>query len=75
MRDVIPRLKLVRWKEGLTQRALAQKAGLPTWKISEWETGRRLPTLSEADAVQRAVGVDFSVLNPLDLALITKGSK
>ena len=68
----IPRIKLIRWKKCLTQKELAGMAGLPIWKISKWENGKRKPTLLEATLVQDALKDELSVLNPLELAQIKK---
>lgn len=67
MERMIPRLKLFRWKKGLTQKQLAEKAGLPVWKISAWERGERIPSLIEMAWVQAVLGGNFFVFNPLDL--------
>lgn len=64
---LIPRLKLFRWKRGLTQKQLAEKAGVPVWKISAWERGKRVPTLIEMCQVQAVLGGNFFVFNPLHL--------
>jgi DNA-binding transcriptional regulator YiaG len=63
----IPRLKLIRWKKGLTQKELAQRAGLPVWKISRWEDGTRKPTIVEIALIQKVLKDDLFVLNPLEL--------
>lgn len=70
MERIIPRLRLIRWKRGLTQRKLAQMAEIPLWKIIKWEGGRRIPTLREAVIVQRALEKiekpELFVLNPIE---------
>ena len=67
MERAISRLKLIRWKKGLTQRELAEKAGLPVWKISKWEEKRRFPTLSEARQVQEVLPGNFLVYDPSEI--------
>ena len=67
MNRQIPRLKLIRWKHSLTQKKLAQMAGLPTWKISKWEAGIRKPTIVEIALVQKALKDELFVLNPLEV--------
>ena len=64
---MIPRLKLMRLKHRLSQRELAQRAGLPIWKISRWEAGTRTPSIVEAALVQKVFKDDLFVLNPLEL--------
>jgi len=72
MERTIPRLKLFRWKRGLTQKQLAEKTGLPVWKISKWETGKRIPTIMEMLRVQIVLKGNLFVFNPLDLKEIQK---
>ncbi|PIV20164.1 MAG: hypothetical protein COZ69_11020 [Deltaproteobacteria bacterium CG_4_8_14_3_um_filter_45_9] len=67
MEKAISRLKLFRLKRGLTQKQLAEKAGLPVWKISQWESGKRIPTLMEMLRVQIVLKGNLFVFNPLEL--------
>ena len=73
-RKMIPRLKLIKLKHHLTQKKLAQLAGIPLWKITKWESGIRIPTLREAAMVQRALdkieNPELCVLNPLEFAFL-----
>jgi transcriptional regulator with XRE-family HTH domain len=50
-------LKEAREKAGLSQAALAKKAGLPLRSLQNWEQERRVPRLPEAVKLARAVGV------------------
>lgn len=69
MDRLIPRLKLIRWKKGLSQRKLSSLSGVPVWKISQIEAGKRIPTILEVALIQKAVGVqDLMVLNPGEVA-------
>jgi DNA-binding XRE family transcriptional regulator len=72
---MIPRLKLFRWKRGLTQKELAKKAGLPLWKIRGWESGKRVPSLVEMLRVQIVLKGNLFVFNPLELKEVQKKMK
>ncbi len=54
------RLAELRVKAGLTQTALAQKAGISQQAISNWEEGHREPSWSNVVALAEALGVDCS---------------
>src|SRR5256885_17248530 len=52
-------LQLARLKAGLTQRELADRAGVPTTMISAYERGKRQPTLETLLRLLRAAGFDL----------------
>ena len=52
-------LQLARLKAGLTQRELAERAGVPTTMISAYERGKRQPTLDTLLRLLRAAGFDL----------------
>src|SRR5437763_10471806 len=52
-------LQLARLKAGLTQRELAEQAGVPTTMISAYERGKRQPTLETLLRLLRAAGFDL----------------
>lgn len=52
------RLKALREKKGLTQKALANLAGLSLKAVSHWEQGLREPSWSNVQALADALGVD-----------------
>jgi len=57
----------LRHDQGLTQRALAQRAGVPQPTIAEIESGRREPSLSLLSKIAESAGVAVDVrLVPLD---------
>jgi len=72
---MIPRLKLIRLKHRLTQKELAQRAGVPSWKLSKWEAGIRKPTIVEIALVQRVFKDELFVLNPLEVEEFRKLDK
>jgi transcriptional regulator with XRE-family HTH domain len=57
-------LKEARERKGLSQSALAEKAGLPLRSLQNWEQGRRVPRLPEVVKLAKAVGA------PLDQLLL-----
>jgi transcriptional regulator with XRE-family HTH domain len=57
-------LKEAREAKGLSQSALAEKAGLPLRSLQNWEQGRRVPRLPEVVKLAKAVGA------PLDQLLL-----
>jgi transcriptional regulator with XRE-family HTH domain len=57
-----PRLKELRQQAGLTQPALAEKAGLSKAGIANLEQGRREPSLATAVALAAALSVDVTQL-------------
>lgn len=60
-------LQLARLKAGLTQRQLADRAGVPTTMISAYERGKRQPTLDTLLRLIRAGGFDLRMhLEPYD---------
>lgn len=52
------RIKELREKAELTQKELADKAGVSQRAISHWEQGLREPGLGAAQALAAALGVD-----------------
>jgi transcriptional regulator with XRE-family HTH domain len=62
-------LQLARLKSGLSQRQLAERAGVPATMISAYERDRRQPTLSTLLRLLRAAGYDLRLqLVPADNA-------
>ncbi|MBV9284257.1 MAG: helix-turn-helix transcriptional regulator [Acidimicrobiia bacterium] len=60
-------LQLARLKAGLTQRELADRAGVPTTMISAYERDKRQPTLETLLRLLRAAGFDLRMqLTPYD---------
>lgn len=59
-------LRRLRERRGLTQRGLAQRAGLSDAAISKIENGRRLPDGSSLSSIMAALAID---LHELALAL------
>src|SRR5271155_153210 len=74
--DFFERLSLRRDQEGLTQGELAQKSGVSTRSITDYERGIRTPTLENVEALATALNVTVawlvgergSVLTPAELA-------
>ena len=54
-------LQLARLKGGLTQREMAERAGVPVTMISAYERGLRQPTLATLLRLLRAAGFDLQV--------------
>src|SRR5437764_13507382 len=60
-------LQLARLKGGLTQRELAERAGVPSTMISAYERGKRRPSLETLLRLLRAAGFDLRMhLEPYD---------
>ena len=60
-------LQLARLKSGLSQRQVAERAGVPTTMISAYERDRRQPTLDTLLRLLRAAGYDLRLqLVPAD---------
>ena len=59
---VAKRLKTLRRRRGLTQQALAAKAGLSRTYLARLETARQDPTLSTLVKLAKALGVPVSRL-------------
>ncbi len=55
-------LRAYRTREDLTQRALAEKAGIPQRHISEMETGKRVIGKEMAKRFAEVLGVDYRAL-------------
>jgi transcriptional regulator with XRE-family HTH domain len=56
------RLKCLRTRAGLTQAALAERAGVPLTTLRNWEHDRREPLVSTAGKLARALGVSLDLL-------------
>jgi putative transcriptional regulator len=71
------RLKRLRTEAGLTQAALAERAGVPLQTLRNWEHGRREPLLSTAARLARGLGVSLDRLvdNDGDAAAEAKPAK
>lgn len=60
-------LQLARLKAGITQRELAERAGVPATMISAYERDRRQPTVETLLRLLRAAGFDLRMrLEPYD---------
>ena len=60
-------IQLARIKAGLTQRALAQRASVPTTTVSAYERDKRQPTLKMLLKLLNAAGFDLAMrLEPYD---------
>jgi transcriptional regulator with XRE-family HTH domain len=60
-------LQLARLKSGLSQRKLAERAGVPTTMISAYERDQRQPTLPTLLRLIRSAGFDLRMhLTPLE---------
>ena len=60
-------IRLARQKAGLTQAGLAERAGITQQVVSEYETGRKEPTLPSLRRLVIAAGYDLHMrLEPLD---------
>jgi transcriptional regulator with XRE-family HTH domain len=55
-------LKALREEMGLTQEALAERAGLSLRSLQGWEQGRRLPRVNVLPQLARALGVPLERL-------------
>src|SRR5487761_106399 len=58
------RIKTLRKEKGLTQEALAQRAGLPQSHVSKLENGRHSPSSVTLEKIAKALGVASSELDP-----------
>ncbi|MBL9102185.1 MAG: helix-turn-helix transcriptional regulator [Myxococcales bacterium] len=56
------RIATLRRRAGLSQPELAERLGVRTATVSNWERGEGEPQLLDADAVARALSVDINVL-------------
>lgn len=55
-------IRRLREGAGLTQEALAARAGVPLWSLRNWELGRRSPGLAAAFALAHALGAPLDEL-------------
>jgi transcriptional regulator with XRE-family HTH domain len=53
-------IAFLREKQSLTQKGLAEKAGVTLQKVSKWETGKSLPTLAEFMTLTKVFGLSPS---------------
>ncbi len=62
-------LRLIRFREGMTQTAASRRDGAPDFRtLSHWETRRKLPSLRLLHRYLQALGLDFGDLQQaLDL--------
>jgi transcriptional regulator with XRE-family HTH domain len=56
----------LREKTGLTQAALAEKAGLSLRTVQAWEQGRRSPVSSDFFRLVKALGVSCEAFAPIE---------
>jgi transcriptional regulator with XRE-family HTH domain len=56
------KLREARAKQGVSQRMLAGRTGLSRSLIAEVETGKRPPTIGQAELMARALGVPVQAL-------------
>lgn len=54
-------IREARRRTGLTQRALAERLGVPQPQVARWESGRSLPSLERVEAVLAACGLDLLI--------------
>ena len=60
-------IRLARYKAGLTQKGLGQRAGVDQQVVSAYETGRREPTLPTLAKLLAAAGFEMRIqLEPTD---------
>jgi transcriptional regulator with XRE-family HTH domain len=52
------RLRELRGAAGLSQKALADSAGVPQSQVSQWEAGNSTPLATSIPALAQALGVD-----------------
>src|SRR5262249_18940471 len=57
-------LQALRHRAGLTQRALAEAAGIPLRTIQSWEIGRYRPTIDVLRPLAEALGISLEELVP-----------
>jgi len=70
------RLKRLRAAAGLTQAALADRAGVPLTTLRNWEHDRREPLVTTAGKLARALGVSVdALLDNGDAAAAAKPAK
>lgn len=61
--DFGERLKRLRKAAGLTQAALAERAGVSLNSVSRWEIGDRQPSWESVVALSKALGVETSAFD------------
>jgi transcriptional regulator with XRE-family HTH domain len=59
--DIGQEIRKHRESQGLTQEALSKKSGIHRFQLSEWETGKKLPTLSSVLKVLAALNLKLTV--------------
>lgn len=67
---MLTRLKLARMEKGFTQKELAQRLGIPPWKISRWENGRLKLDSENALLVQKVLDLNLPVFDPPDSKVV-----
>lgn len=56
------RIKTARSNAGLTQRALAEKSGMATGTVQQYELGKRQPRIEQLQKIADALDVDINYL-------------
>ena len=62
--DAALELRIARRRAGLSQRALATRAGTSQATLSAYEAGRKVPTLAVLDRLLTAAGAELAVGRP-----------
>lgn len=57
--DVHAKVRLIRKKTGLTQKAFGEKYNIPLRTIENWENGKSVPPAYVLQLLERAVREDF----------------
>ena len=58
--EIAEALRLLRTREGLTQTEASKREGAPNFRsLSEWENGRKIPSLKLLHGYLRCLGLDF----------------
>jgi transcriptional regulator with XRE-family HTH domain len=57
MTPIADRIRRERHRASLTQAQLAEAAGLCQEAVSHWETGRRVPTVTNLDRLAAGIGI------------------
>lgn len=60
--DVVTALRGERLRQGLTQEALGERAGIGAAEVSKYESGRRAPTLETVGRLCSALGVSLEAV-------------
>lgn len=62
------KIRQLREKAGLSQKALAHKAKISQGKVSEYESGKSIPRLDSARRIADALGVSIDELVEVEIA-------